>query len=197
MKMNKVFFICLFYIVSTVSSVAGGLEDKVERKLFEINKIVALTDEQLNIIRKAYCEYLITMDSAIYKVDDIDDAMRLKYTANRLFNNVFMSSLNETQRNSYISIMYKPEIEEKTEYRLSLLQENSKYTEIELQKLRKEIFSYLMTEKIVYIRDKYDIAKQKNNIRRLKNIQPSSMKETDILEKMKYQGKLQNGNISW
>lgn len=54
-----------------------------------------------------------------------------------------------------------------------------------------------MTEKIVYIRDKYDIAKQKNNIRRLKNIQPSSMKETDILEKMKYQGKLQNGNISW
>lgn len=195
--MNKVFFICLFYIVSTVSSVAGGLEDKVERKLFEINKIVALTDEQLNIIRKAYCEYLITMDSAIYKVDDIDDAMRLKYTANRLFNNVFMSSLNETQRNSYISIMYKPEIEEKTEYRLSLLQENSKYTEIELQKLRKEIFSYLMTEKIVYIRDKYDIAKQKNNIRRLKNIQPSSMKETDILEKMKYQGKLQNGNISW
>lgn len=130
--MNKVFFICLFYIVSTVSSVAGGLEDKVERKLFEINKIVALTDEQLNIIRKAYCEYLITMDSAIYKVDDIDDAMRLKYTANRLFNNVFMSSLNETQRNSYISIMYKPEIEEKTEYRLSLLQENSKYTEIEL-----------------------------------------------------------------
>lgn len=195
--MKRAFFICMLFVMGTISSLAGSIEDRVERKILEISKIVKLTGEQLDIIGCAYHEYIVTIDSAIYKVDNVDEAIRLKYAANRQFNNTFMSTLNDRQKNSYISTLYKPEIEEKTEYRLRLLKENSEYTENELQKLRKEIFSYLMTEKIVYIRDKYDITKQKNNIRRLKNIQPSSIKESDILEKMKFQGKLQNGNISW
>lgn len=195
--MYRIFFICALFAVGIVNAVSADLEDRADRKVFEINRIVTLTDEQKSVIRNAYCEYVSAIDSAMYKVDAIDDAMRIKYAANRRFNNLLMSTLSERQKNIYISTMYKPEINEKTEYRLSLLKEESNYSEKELEKIRKEIFSYLMTEKIVYIRDKYDIAKQKNNIRRLKNIQPASMKKSDILEKLKFQGKLKNGKISW
>lgn len=54
-----------------------------------------------------------------------------------------------------------------------------------------------MREKLVYMRDKYDVAKQKDNIRRLKETQPKAMKESNIIEKMKVQGRLKNGKMKW
>lgn len=190
-------FTCLLYFLSIWGTIANDVEDRVERKVFEICRIVRLTDEQIDVIRDAYRECVLVVDSAMDKVNSVNEAMSLKYVANKKFNKVFMATLNEKQRYEYICVCYTPEITEKTEYRIMLLKEKSECTEVELQKLRKEIFSYLMVEKVVYIRDKYDLPKQKNNIRRLKNVQPSSMKESDILEKIKFKGRLNKGKISW
>ncbi len=63
--------------------------------------------------------------------------------------------------------------------------------------MKKEIYSYLMAEKLVYVRDKYDIKKQKENISRLKNVRPQSLRESEIREKQKAQGKIVNGKINW
>nr|WP_293532815.1 hypothetical protein [Prevotella sp.] len=108
-----------------------------------------------------------------------------------------MSILTETQRNKYIEVTSTPEVEAKTEYKLGLLREANEYSEAELQLKKKAIFSYLMSEKIVYARDKYDIKKQKENISRLKNLLPKALRESNIREKQKGQGKITNGIINW
>lgn len=47
------------------------------------------------------------------------------------------------------------------------------------------------------MRDKYDLRKQKDNIRRLNEIQPKSLKESDIREKQKAQGHVVDGKVKW
>ena len=108
-----------------------------------------------------------------------------------------MSILTEKQRNTYIQITSTPEIEAKTQYKIMLLKESNEYSDLELNKMKKEIYSYLMAEKLVYVRDKYDIKKQKENISRLKNVRPQSLRESEIREKQKAQGKIVNGKINW
>jgi hypothetical protein len=56
----------------------------------------------------------------------------------------------------------------KAEAKVDLLRQNGNYTEQELQQKRQEIFNYLIKEKVVYLRDKFNIAKQKDNIHKLK-----------------------------
>lgn len=121
----------------------------------------------------------------------------MKYYANKTFNKVLMQTLTEAQRNRYIRITSLPEIEAKTEYKVSLLEESGEYTETELKSKYNEIFNYLMMEKTGYARDKYDIRKQKDNIARLKSIQPKSLRESNIREKQKAQGRFVNGKTKW
>ena len=97
----------------------------------------------------------------------------------------------------YVSIAYAPEIEAKTDYKVSLLTENGEYADSEINKMKKDIYRYLMLEKVVYFRDKYDYAKQKENISRLKKLQPASLKESNNMEKQKGMGKLVLGKIKW
>ena len=124
-------------------------------------------------------------------------ASRMKYAANKTFYKAMMGVLNTEQRNRYIQVTSVPDVEAKTEYNISLLREGGEYTESELSSMKKDIFKYLMREKVVYMRDKYDVAKQKDNIRRLKETQPKAMKESNIIEKMKVQGRLKNGKMKW
>lgn len=168
-----------------------------DRKIIEISKIVKLSKQQEAAIRKAYDAYNATVDSALYIEKSPIKASRMKYYANKTFNKVLMQTLTEAQRNRYIRITSLPEIEAKTEYKVSLLEESGEYTETELKSKYNEIFNYLMMEKIVYARDKYDIRKQKDNIARLKNIQPKSLRESNIREKQKAQGRFVNGKTKW
>lgn len=121
----------------------------------------------------------------------------MKYAANKRFSSTLMETLTEKQRNRYIRITSIPDVEAKTEYKVSLLRESGEYTESELETRKNEIFNYLMAEKIVYVRDKYDLRKQKDNIRRLKEVQPKSLKESEIREKQKAQGRVVNGKVKW
>lgn len=168
-----------------------------DRKIIEISKIVKLSKQQEAAIRKAYDAYNATVDSALYIEKSPIKASRMKYYANKTFNKVLMQTLTEAQRNRYIRITSLPEIEAKTKYKISLLEESGEYTETELKSKYNEIFNYLMMEKIVYARDKYDIRKQKDNIARLKNVRPKSLRESDIREKQKAQGRFVNGKTKW
>ena len=179
---------------------AGNLTtewQRSDRKILEISKIVKLSTKQEMQIRNAYDHYNTKVDSALYEVKDAKAAVRIKYEAGKEFNKTLMSTLTEIQRNKYIEVTSTPEVEAKTEYKLSLLKEANEYSDLELQVKRKAIFAYLMSEKIVYARDKYDIKKQKENISRLKNLIPAALRECNIREKQKGQGKISNGKINW
>lgn len=182
-------------VVKTKAENETGLRS--DRKIIEISKIVKLSKQQEAAIRKAYDAYNATVDSALYIEKSATKASRMKYFAGKTFNNILMQTLTEPQRNRYIRITSLPEIEAKTEYKISLLEESGEYTEAELKSKYNEIFNYLMMEKIVYARDKYDIRKQKDNIARLKNVQPKSLKESNIKEKQKTQGRFVDGKIKW
>lgn len=195
MLKHVIFAASLMLCASASAQNAAG--QRSDRKIIEISKIVKLSPEQEATIRKAYDAYNLTVDSALYVEQDPVKASRMKYAANKTFYKAMMGALTTEQRNSYIQVTSIPDVEAKTEYNLSLLREGGEYTESELKSVKKDIFNYLMREKLVYMRDKYDVAKQKDNIRRLKDTQPKAMKQSNIIEKMKVQGRLQNGKIKW
>lgn len=197
--MKKVLFI-LAVCVMALSAQAQVGEIKKSRgdsKVAEISKFITLDETQKSIIRNAYELYKIYSDSALYKVDDASVAAQLKYDAGRVFHDTLMGILTDSQRVKYVNAAYAPEIKAKTEYRMELLREKGCYSEKELEKMEKEIYDYLMLEKVVYVRDKYDFSKQKNNISRLKMVQPKTLKESQNIEKQKGLGKLRAGSITW
>lgn len=198
MLKHSMLAIAMMLCVSMANAQAvAGSGRRSDRKIIEISKIVKLSGTQEETIRKAYDAYNMTVDSALYVEHDPVKAARMKYAANKKFNNTLMSTLSEGQRNRYIQITSVPDVEAKTEYNLSLLREGGEYSEDELAKMKKQIFEYLMREKLVYVRDKYDIAKQKDNIHKLKATQPRALKESSTREKMKARGKLNNGKVEW
>lgn len=196
MKRKLVLFVFALTVLraSAGTPEGGNLEIK---KIAEIAKVISLTNIQKSLLKEAYVKYKAASDSALYQVADIPTSVSLVYKTKRDFHETMMKVLTEGQIIKYVNIAYAPEIEAKTDYKMSLLTEDSEYTESEKETMRKEIYKYLMLEKVVYFRDKYDYAKQKNNISRLKKLQPASLKESNNREKQKGMGKLVLGKIKW
>ena len=192
----------LFLFAFAISILAANAEtpignDAVDKKMDEITRIISLGAVQKSILRKAYIQYRSVYDSACYKVTDIKASVELIYRTKKQFHETMMKVLTESQIIRYVNVAYAPEIEAKTNYKMSLLEENGEYTDSELESMRKGIYRYLMLEKVVYCRDKYDYAKQKNNISRLKKLQPAALKESNNIEKQKGMGRLVSGKIKW
>ncbi|MFA4047105.1 hypothetical protein HPS54_10940 [Prevotella sp. PCHR] len=196
----KRFLFLLFPVLLTGNVFADNGQQtgqRSDRKIIEITKIVKLSVEQEKAIREAYDRYNEKIDSSLYDIKDAVVAARMKYEAGKAFNEALMNTLTEPQRNRYIRVTSTPEIEVKAQYKTDLLSETGEYTDAELKEKKTAIFNYLMAEKIVYVRDKYNIKKQKENIRRLKQVQPVSLRESEIREKQKAQGRFVNGKVRW
>lgn len=119
----------LLAVIATVvnASEFSSEEQRSDRKIVEITKIVKLSGSQEQAIRAAYDLYNSKVDSALYEVANAKDAARVKYEAGKVFNKALMSILTEVQRNKYIEVTSTPEVEAKTEYKLSLLKEANEY----------------------------------------------------------------------
>jgi hypothetical protein len=172
-------------------------QQRSNRKLLEIKKVISLSSEQEEAIRAAYIELQQTGDSVLYKVNDPAVAAELTYESNKKFHTLFMHTLTESQRNLYIATVSTPEVMAKSLGRVALLRETEEYSEIELETALTHIFNYLMLEKIVYERDKYDPLKQKENIRQLKKLEPVELKKANNQEKLKTEGKSYKGKTQW
>lgn len=194
MKRKLVLFVFALTVLGASAGTPAGGESK---KIAEIARVISLGNIQKSLLKEAYVKYKAACDSALYKVTDIPASVSLVYQSKKEFHETMMKVLTEGQIIKYVNIAYAPEIEAKTDYKMSLLTEDSEYTESEKETMRKEIYKYLMLEKVVYFRDKYDYAKQKNNISRLKKLQPASLKESNNREKQKGMGKLVLGKIKW
>ena len=187
----------LFLILLAIPFISVKSQDFAEKKLIEMKKIITFTSIQEKKIREIYTENLRTNDSIIYNVKDPVLASELKYKSNKKLNDNLMSVLDESQRIKYIRVISTPEVNEKVKAKVALLQEKNTYTQSQVDSISYSMFEYLMLEKYVYAKDKYDVAKQKENIRRLKRIEPGSIKESNTVEKIKAQGKLSKNKINW
>jgi len=183
--------------MSQLDSTKNRRMSGAERKLIEINKIVDLSPAQEKSLKAAYTLYQQKSDSILFNVADPAEAAVLKYRADKQLQETLIYTLTEQQRIQYLTITGTPDVMAKTEAKVETLRESGQYSEEELVQKGKEIFDYLMAEKIVYLRDKYNIAKQRDNIRRLRNSQPASLRESDTREKLKVLGRMNKGKVKW
>jgi hypothetical protein len=131
------------------------------------------------------------------KVEDAAVVAELTYQSNRELHEVMMNTLSEEQRNRYIRVTNTPEVEAKAAAKVDELRETGDYTPEMLNEAQTQIFEYLMLEKIVYARDKYDLRKQKENIRLLKKLEPTHLKKANTREKLRTQGSSVQGRVQW
>lgn len=136
-------------------------------------------------------------DSILYNVQDPIEAARLTRANKKKYDETFMKTLTEYQRNRYIRVTSTPEVEEKAASRVAVMRETGDYTEAQLESAQSKIFEYLMLEKIVYKRDKYDYRKQRENINMLKMRRPNDLKKAEAQEKARIQRKHYQGRIQW
>ena len=171
--------------------------DGEEKKVAEIASVITVNKMQRNAINEAFGRKRQKMKGLSEGLDAKGKAFR-KYEIEKACHEELIRQLSDRQIAEYCEINFAPEVTEKTNYRMSLLTEvDNDYTDAELEEMRSDIYRYLMLEKIVYFRYKYDYAKQKENINRLKAIQPASMKAALNNEKQKSYGKVVSGNVQW
>lgn len=187
----------LFALIFSFESWASAGLNGTDKKIIELQKIISLSSQQEKEIRHYHSIYSQTADSALLYVDDPYESAQIKYDANKVFHEALMGILSDSQRNKYIYVAYSPEVKAKTEAKIKILAESGTYTDKDLNKMKKEIFEYLMKEKIVYFREKYNIDNQKQNIHQLKKHQPKALKEANAQEKLKHNGKPHRGRYQW
>jgi len=169
----------------------------VDRRLIEIKKIVALSSEQEQALTAAYSANLQKNDSILFNVADPTQAAILKYQSDKQLQETLMAILTDDQQVQYFTVRGTPAVMAKTEARIKVLRESGQYSEEELAQKQQEIFDYLIGEQIVIQRDGYNIGKQRDNIQKLSKAQPASLRESDTREKLKVEGRMNNGKIKW
>jgi len=113
----------LFLILLAIPFISVKSQDFAEKKLIEMKKIITLTSIQEKKLRDIYNSNLHTNDSIIYNVKDPIQASELKYKSNKKLNDNLMSVLDENQRIKYIRVISTPEVNEKVNAKVALLQE--------------------------------------------------------------------------
>lgn len=195
-KMITIVCLTLLYI-STYAQPNGPRKDRERKKMADIMSVISINGLQKTAIHNALTEKrtkLEAMDSTLSQ----KELAFMKYEIEKAYHEEFISQLSEKQIANYCETIFAPEVSAKTEYRVSLLTDvDNNYTEYEIETARRDIYRYLMLEKIVYFKYKYDFAKQKENIGRLKAIQPSSLKSSINNEKQKGYGKVISGKVNW
>ena len=128
---------------------------------------------------------------------DPAQAAILKYQANKQIQDTLIAILTDQQQIQYFTVRGTPDVMAKVEAKIAVLRESGEYSEQELSQKQQEIFEFLMNEQIIIQRERYNIATQKDNIRRLRTTQPASLRESDTRKKLKAEGRMNNGKIKW
>lgn len=196
MKKAKFFFILLFVCFSGVSMVTAQESEK-SLQVAEINKMVELNEVQKEKLNNLHSNYLAAMDSAINRIEDKRKAAFTIHRCKQTFNTNLMELLSDEQKVEYIRNYATPEVAEKARVKVQVLRKSDKYTKEELKKHFDEIFEYLMLEKIVYVTERYNIDKQKENIAQLKKLEPKGLKAANTFQKIKHQGKRYQDGFQW
>jgi hypothetical protein len=189
-------FPLLISLIFTLSFILASAQ-MAEHKIIELKNIVTLTAEQEQQIRKLYTDYSKSNDSIYINEKDPVAASRKRQEVSKNCHIGVMNVLSDQQKVKYIQVTKTPEVMAKAEAKVQILRESNNYSENQLDSIKSQIFNYLMLEKVVYTRDKYNLTKQKENIDKLKQFKPNHLKESETREKLKAQGKIQRGNINW
>lgn len=196
--------LCSITLMASTISLSAQTGSSVEKdsKLQELEDVISLNPTQKSSIHNALSNRRVHRKGLYHetrtKNRDKKDMAFKRYAIDKKYHEELIQSLSEKQISEYCNVVFAPEVDAKTKYKLSLLtEEENNYSEAEVSAMYQDIYKYLMLEKIVYFTYKYDYAKQKNNISRLKAIQPAILKASNNIEKQKGYGKFVSGKIKW
>lgn len=163
-------------------------EKQAGHRLLEIEKLVALDSDQQTKVYQSCLDLQLKLDSALYFENAPKVYIQKCDDANKEFNSSFFSALTNSQILDYVKLKGDADVKRKAKDKINTLKLSGQYSDEELDAKYNEIYNYLMMEKVVYTRDKYDIENQKENIFRLKALEPNSMKEADARHKLGAEG---------
>lgn len=169
---------------------------RAKEKLYDIFRCVRLKEQQMAELYQECYNYALRKDSCKL-LEKGEDYQRYLFTTDSIFNTRFFEILTDSQAVAYVHEKGMMDVKMKTREKLYYLENSNRYSRIELANIERQIYKYLMLEKMVYIRDKYDLIKQKRNIQSLKNVQPICLKEADTRRKLINRGDIVDGNINW
>lgn len=189
-----------FFISSCIALMAISANAQTNITLLsakEISSIIRINNLQKNAIHDALARkkrQSEMIDSSL----SVREKVFRQYAIDKECHEEIVSQLSDKQIADYCNTFYAPEIQAKTDYRVSLLSEvDGDYTEAELAAARKQIYDYLMLEKIVFFKYKYDYARQRENISRMKAVQPTTLKASINNEYQKGYDKVVSGKVHW
>jgi len=169
----------------------------VERQMLEITKLISLTPTQIDIFIKLCENYQLKLDSALHFEENPINYISKINNAEKEFTIAFYDALTDRQISQYVNNKSYAKVKHNTKDIINLLEESGAYTKKALVKIEKRVYNYLILEEVAYMRYKYDLTKQKENLHRLKSIQPNYIKVAETYRKLKLDGRIQDGSINW
>ncbi|MCF0189809.1 MAG: hypothetical protein HUJ96_00970 [Marinilabiliaceae bacterium] len=169
---------------------------KAKQKMYDIFRCVVLKEHQVPELYAECFDYALRKDSCKLLKDDTE-YQSFQFITDSIFNCRLFEIMTDSQAIVYARHKGMMDVKMKTKEKMYYLENSKLYSKIELAAMERRIFQYLMLEKLVYMRDKYDLVKQKMNIQSLKNVQPKCLKEAETRRKLINRGDIVDGKINW
>lgn len=197
MKKNYLIIVLVFLSMSWIEaqSQTNNLiyPQKEEQKVSEIKRHVAIDSLQERKLKAACVNYCLSSDSVVadQKQDKkVKEVWQRKI--NRRWQAVLMQTLTDKQRINYLTDLATPEAKIRTEANMKLLRVGTNFSEDELAQKKKEVFGYYLKEQIIILRDLYDPQKKSENLKWLRSVRPSSVREGNVIKELKASGQLKD-----
>ena len=188
------------FAITPVSAQSGaGNTDygqQAATKVANIGNIVPLDTTQQRVLKKAYAAYSVSSDS-IGRQTDKHAREKGQRKVNKQWQAALMNTLNDGQRQSYLSSITKPTADSLVAADMAVLQNSNLFSADELQTMKNTLAEYHKQEQFILERDKYDINSRRENIEWLKKRSSKTYKMCEHILKMQQAGVLKNGTIVW
>jgi len=197
MKRSYLVFELMFLFLSWVGAqnqtINPNHQQRAEQKVSDIKQHVSIDSLQEIKLKDVYVNYFLSSDSVLADQNQ-DKNMREAWQRkiNRRWMSALMQILKDNQRVIYLTYLATPEAKIRTEINMKILRDGLNLTEDELVQRRKEVFDYYVKEQIIIQRDLYDPQKKSENLKWLRSVRPSSVREGDVIKELKASGQLKD-----
>ena len=136
-------YLLLFAIIVLASGLSAQNAEMqqiaAKRKTDEIARLVKLRQSQRDSLENYALAYYRSMDSAVYKMTDMQQAAKVKYAAEKQFTAHLLKSFTPDQSYDYIKNLYLVDIGIEVQQKTNTLKELNKYDEARIQEDQKKI----------------------------------------------------------
>ncbi|GAB6011359.1 hypothetical protein [Viscerimonas tarda] len=171
-------------------------ECAVQDYLNGIKRNTELRKDQETALKEIIRTYYRMEDIAKLETDQ-QHADSIKHEASRFMFEKLNKILVEGQWEVYLVNCSKSAATKATAQKMRVLKKHDQYTEEQLSRFDKEIYSFILNENILRLRHKFDEKKLQDGLREMKKLEPMSLRKASALEKLSDNAKAYRGTYQW